>query len=153
DGRVTGLSWSWPSDLLFVIATPEIELATDFARQVLAAEIPRADAVFNLQRALLLVRALESGRYDLMRDALRDRWHQTARAMYVPGLAEALAIEHPSVLGAYLSGAGPSIAAIAAPGRHEEAADTLRRIYEDLRVPSTIRILAARPPVAVASTP
>ncbi len=38
-----------------------------------------ADAIFNLQRALLLVHALDSGRYDDLREALSDRWHQPAR--------------------------------------------------------------------------
>lgn len=148
DGGITALAWSWPADLLFVIGTPEAELETAFARQVLAPDIARADAIFNLQRALLLVRALESSRYDLLGEALRDRWHQPARAQYVPGLPEALAIDHPSVLGAYLSGAGPSLALVAAPGRHEEAADQLRQIYDRLDLSATVRILAARPPVA-----
>jgi homoserine kinase len=147
DGRILALSWTWPSDLAFVIGTPDTELETAFARQVLAPEISRADAVFNLQRALLLVRALESGRYDLLREALRDRWHQPARSRYVPGLADALAVQHESVLGAYLSGAGPSLALVAAPGRHEEAADQLRQVYDRLNLSATVRILAARPPV------
>ena len=43
----------------------------------------------NLQRALLLVRALETGDYDDIREALKDRWHQPARSALVPALAEA----------------------------------------------------------------
>ncbi|MCC7042368.1 MAG: homoserine kinase [Acidobacteria bacterium] len=148
DGRILTSAWAWPADLRFVVATPEAELETAFARKVLSPEIPRADAIFNLQRALLLVRALESGRYDHLREALRDRWHQPARARYVPGLQEALAIDHPSVLGVCLSGAGPSIALITTPARHTEAAAQLRQIYGTLGVPCTIRTLSARPPVA-----
>lgn len=148
DGRVLTSAWAWPPDLPFVVATPEAELETAFARKVLAPELPRADAIFNLQRALLLVRALDSGRYDHLHEALRDRWHQPARAGYVPGLAQALAIDHPSVLGVCLSGAGPSIAVIAAPGRQEDAARELQRVYDALGIPCTIRQLSARPPVA-----
>ena len=147
DGRILTSSWAWPSDLRFVVATPEAELETAFARKVLSPEIARADAIFNLQRALLLVRALETGRYDHLREALRDRWHQPARAQYVPGLREALALDHPSVLGVCLSGAGPSIALITTPARHTEAAAELRRIYGTLGVPCAIRTLSARPPV------
>ena len=145
DGRILTSAWRWPDDLRFVVATPEAELETAFARKVLAPQIDRKDAIFNLQRALLLVRALESGRYDHLREALRDRWHQPARAQYVPGLAAALALDHPSVLGVCLSGAGPSIAVLATDTA--AAADALRRIYAPLGVPCTIRILAARPPV------
>jgi len=147
DGRILTSAWAWPAELRLVVATPQVELETAFARKVLAPEIPRADAIFNLQRALLFVRALDSGRHDHLREALRDRWHQPARAQYVPGLTEALALDHPSVLGVCLSGAGPSIALIAAPGRHAEAAGQLQRIYDTLGVPCTIRTLSARPPV------
>ena len=110
DGRVTSRAWRWPADVQFVVATPGAELETSVARRMLPSSIPMKDAVFNLQRALLLVRALESGRYDDLREALRDRWHQPARQSSVPGLAEALALDHPAVLGVCLSGAGPSIA-------------------------------------------
>jgi len=148
DGRILTSAWPWPADLRFVVATPDAELETAFARKVLTPEIPRADAIFNLQRALLLVRALDSGRYDHLQEALRDRWHQPARAQYVPGLTQALALDHPSILGVCLSGAGPSIAVIAAPGRHPEATAALQHIYDTLGVPCTIRTLSARPPVA-----
>lgn len=148
DGRILTSAWPWPSDLRFVVATPKVELATAFARGVLPASIPRADAVFNLQRALLLIRALDSGRYDLLREALRDRWHQSARSQFVPGLPEALALDHPSIAGVCLSGAGPSIALIATPDRHDIAAGLLQGVYDRIGIACTIRILSARPPVA-----
>lgn len=145
DGRISTQAWRWPDDLRFVVATPEAELETAFARKVLPPQISRHDAVFNLQRALLLVRALDTGAYGDLREALRDRWHQPARQQYVPGLADALALDHPSVLGAYLSGAGPSIAVLATD-RHAEAAALLSDIYARLRVPCTIRTLSAHQP-------
>lgn len=148
DGRVLASSWAWPDDLRFVVATPEAELETKFARTVLAPEISRADAIYNLQRALLLVRALETRRYDLLREALGDRWHQPARMQFVPGLADILALEHPAVLGACLSGAGPSVAVLATDP--DAAAAEVRRVYDRLGMPYTIRILAARPPDAAA---
>ena len=146
DGRITTLAWEWPEDLSFIVATPDAELETAFARKVLPAQIDRRDAVFNLQRALLLVRAIDTRRYEHLREALRDRWHQPARQQYVPGLAEALALDHPAVLGVCLSGAGPSIAVLASD-RHEEAAALIGDIYTRLGVPCTIRTLSARQPV------
>lgn len=145
DGRITTCAWRWPTALRFVVATPSAELETAFARTVVPAEIPMKDAVFNLQRALLFVRALESGEYGHLREALRDRWHQPARARFVPGLAEALALDHPAVLGVCLSGAGPSIAVIASD-RAVEAGGLLGDIYRKLGVPCTIRTLAAYQP-------
>jgi homoserine kinase len=91
------------------------------------------------------VRALETGQYDDLREALKDRWHQPARAALVPGLPEALSIDHPSILGVCLSGAGPSVLALASPGRSEEAVAVVGDVYRRLNVPHTIRTLAAHP--------
>jgi homoserine kinase len=145
NGRVTSRAWRWPSDVRFVVATPGAELETSVARRMLPTSIPLKDAVFNLQRALLLVRALESGRYEDLREALRDRWHQPARQASVPGLAEALSLDHPALLGVCLSGAGPSIAALTA-GREAEVSELLGGIYTRLGLPCTIRCLSAHQP-------
>jgi homoserine kinase len=107
------LQWRWPDDVRLVVATPFTGLATSKARAALALSVSRKDAVFNLQRVLLLVHALQNGEYGLVREALQDRWHQPARAALVPHLAAALAIDDPDVLGTCLSGAGPSVAVLA----------------------------------------
>jgi homoserine kinase len=132
--------------LSVVVATPDAELETAFARKVLPASISRQDAVFNLQRALLLVRSLETRSFGDLAEAFRDRWHQPTRQQFVPGLADALANRHPAVLGVCLSGSGPSIAAFSS-GREAEAADLLGAVYQRLGLPCTIRTLAAHQPL------
>ena len=107
--------------------------------------MPLRDAVFNVQRALLLLRTLESGRYEDLREALRDRLHQPARAPLVPGLTEALALDDPAVLGVCLSGSGPSIVAFVTDGA-AAASERLRDIYRRLGVACTIRTLAVHQP-------
>jgi homoserine kinase len=154
DRGVLARSWRWPDEIRFVIATPEVALATDHARAVLSDSVPLGDAVANLQRALLFVRALETGDYADIREALEDRWHQPARSAMVPALSECLAIDHPAVLGVCLSGAGPSVLALAAPGRSEEAATVLGDVYRRLGVPHTVRNLAAfQPPIINPASP
>ena len=111
--EVQVLRWRWPEDLRLIVATPCAGLATSTARAALAPSVSRNDAVFNLQRVLSLVHALQHGEYERLRDALQDRWHQPARAALVPHLGAALAIDDPDVLGACLSGAGPSVAVLA----------------------------------------
>jgi len=150
DGRVLVSAWPCPPDLRFVVATPDAELETKVARGLLAAEIPLADAIFNLQRALLFVRALDTQQYGWLREAMRDRWHQPPRARFVPGLTEALALDEPAVLGVCLSGAGPSIAALATDPA--AAAAALQRVYDDVGLPCTIRTLPAHQPVAPSGT-
>jgi homoserine kinase len=150
DGRITARAWPWPAPIRFVVATPQLELDTGLSRRRLPREVGLSDAVFNLQRALLLVKALDTGRYEDLREALRDRWHQPARAPLVPGLAEALAIDDPAVLGVCLSGAGPSIVALATDGAARAAA-LLENVYRSLGVPCTIRTLEGHQPHADAS--
>ena len=143
NGRILARSWPWPEDIRFIVATPDFTLHTSNARAVLPESVPLADAVANLQRAVLLIRAIETAQYDDIREALHDRWHQPPRAALVPGLAESLAIEHPAVLGVCLSGAGPSVVALAAPGRADEAATVLGAVYDRLGLAHTLRNLAA----------
>jgi homoserine kinase len=136
------LRWEWPEDLRVIVATPFTGLATSKARAALAATIPRHDAVFNLQRVLSLVHALEAREYDRLREAFRDRWHQPARAALVPHLDAVLNIDDPDVLGACLSGAGPSVAVFA---RREFARieRVLQATCEAAGTPVTVRTLAA----------
>jgi len=139
---VHALRWEWPDDLRFVIATPFTGLATKKARAALPPTISRRDAVFNLQHVLSLVHALQNGDYDQLREALQDRWHQPARAALVPHLRAVLAIDDPDVLGAFLSGAGPSVAVVA---RRDFARleRLLQATCEAAGTPVTVRTLAA----------
>jgi homoserine kinase len=146
DGHYVARSSRWPEAVRLVVATPAAGLQTSRARGVVPKMMSLEDAVFNLQRALLFERALASGHYEDLREAMRDRWHQPARADLVPGLSEALAIDDPAVLGICLSGAGPSIVALAADGALRAAA-LLGDLYKRLGVPCTIRTLSAHQPI------
>ena len=135
------LQWAWPAEVQLVVATPAVGLATAKARAALPAALSRADAIFNLQRVLSLVHALQSREYERIREAVKDRWHQPARASLVPLLREALAMDDPSVLGVFLSGAGPSVAVMASRdfARLEQR---LLSMYERAGMSATIRTLA-----------
>jgi homoserine kinase len=135
------LRWQWPDDLRLVVATPFTGLATSTARAALEPVVPREDAVFNLQRVLALVHALQHGEYDRLRESLRDRLHQPARAALVPHLGAVLDIDDPDVLGACLSGAGPSVAVLARSNL-TRVAQLLRSACEAAGCPVAIRTLA-----------
>ena len=134
------LRWSWPQDLRLVVATPVVGLATAKARAALPREVPRGDAIFNMQRVLALVHALQQGHYDRLREAVKDRLHQTARSSLVPLLRDALALEDPDMLGAFLSGAGPSVALLTR-GDATHVARRLSSMYERAGVDATVRTL------------
>ncbi len=96
----------WP--LLLVV--PEAVLSTEEARRVLPGEYSRADAVSNVQNAMLLLAALAQGRSDLLGSALEDRIHQPYRAPLCPLLPALQKLAGGNgVLGVALSGAGPSV--------------------------------------------
>ena len=108
-----------------------------------AANVSRADAVHNLQRTALFVAALEERRYELLWDAMQDRLHQTARQSLIPGLAEALAMPRmPGLLGVALSGAGPSVIALATD-RFDEIGKAIARCFEKHGLAPTVRHLEA----------
>lgn len=146
EGRVIARTSRWPDAIVFVAATPGVALATIDARRALPDAYSRADAVFNLQRALLFVRAVQDGEPGLIREALRDRWHQPYRAPLVPGLEEALALQHPTLLGICLSGSGPTVLALCRGGT-AGVATLLSEIYRRRDLPVEIRTLAAHQPV------
>jgi homoserine kinase len=142
DGHVIARSTPWPKGVHFVTATPNVALATSDARRVLPDSISRSDAVFNLQRALLLLHAVQAGEPDLIREALGDRWHQPFRARLVPGLDEALALRHPHLLGVCLSGSGPTVLALCT-GAMDDISAMLADVYRRREITAKIRVLAA----------
>lgn len=103
----------WPR---FVAWIPDAKLSTHHARGVLPDMVSRADAIYNLSRAALLVAALSAGQWDVLGEALNDRLHQNQRAALVPGWSEiSAAARAGGAAGATLSGAGPTILAWVAP--------------------------------------
>lgn len=96
----------WP----LLLAIPAQSLATEEARRVLPAQYSRTDAVTNVQNSMLLLAALAQGRHDLLAEALDDRIHQPYRAPLCPLLPSLQELKgKQGVLGAALSGAGPSV--------------------------------------------
>ncbi|HWR14371.1 MAG TPA: homoserine kinase [Terriglobales bacterium] len=140
DGSAYAAQFHWPEQLQFVVLTPDVALATSESRRVLPTMVPRSDAVFNLQRMALLLQLLQSGNFSLLRQALSDRLHQPFRQALVPGLEQALHLEHESVLGVCLSGAGPSIVAFAERD-HEVVAKLLASCVEKSGIDFEVRTL------------
>ncbi len=115
----------WP----LLLAIPEQPLSTEEARRVLPKSYSRADAVTNIQNSMLLLTGFIQGRPDLVSAGLADRIHQPYRAPLcplLPCLQELRGRE--GVLGAALSGAGPSVLVFLDP---EAKVRTARRLVED----------------------
>ena len=121
DGRPRSVRLAIHPSLSAVVCVPKFELATKTARAALPPKVPLADAVYNSSRALLLARALETGRTQYLSEYMNDRLHQPYRAKLVPGLREALdAARAAGSVGAALSGSGPTVFAFVTGDRGDD---------------------------------
>lgn len=140
DGGVIAVKKRWPSDLRIIIVSPHAPMETTQARAALPDVVRRADAVHNLQRAALFGAALEEHTYDLLWEAMQDRLHQSYRRMLCPGLAEALATPPlPGLVGLALSGAGPSVLALATD-HFNEISDAIKAPFRRNGIETTVYV-------------
>ncbi len=141
----------WP----LLLAVPEQRLSTEEARLVLPAQYSRADAVTNVQNSMFLLAAFTQGRPDLLSVALDDRIHQPYRAALCPLLPSLQELKgKDGILGAALSGAGPSVLIFLDPRAAQQksrklVADHLsrNRLTAEL-LPTSITLRGARLAVA-----
>ena len=110
------------------VVVPDFDLPTSKARAVLPTCYSKEDAIFNVQRAALLIAALATGTVSAFPAALEDRFHQPYRAPLVPGLEEILRLRAPGLLGCALSGAGPSILVFFEKG-YEQVCDLVCQVF------------------------
>ncbi len=101
-----------PRDLHAIVVVPQLRSRNRTRTRAAAGAVRQSRRRLQLQRAALLGAALASGNWSVLREAMRDRVHQPHRAAVIPGLAEALAVDAPELLGIALSGAGPSVLAL-----------------------------------------
>ena len=116
--RVTSASVEPPAAWRAVLFIHDHALSTKFARKILPKKISRADAVYNIGRASLLAFAFLTENPELLGVGMQDRLHQPYREHLVEGMPELLAAaRNAGASGAALSGAGPSLFALAPSAR------------------------------------
>jgi homoserine kinase len=141
----------WP----LLLAVPEQSLSTKEARLVLPAQYSRADAVTNVQNSMLLLAAFTQGRPELLSSALEDHIHQPYRAALCPLLPCLQELKgKDGILGAALSGAGPSVLIFLDPRRTLQKTRRLvavhlirNRLVAEL-IPTSITLRGARSSLA-----
>ncbi len=110
--RVHRVEVNAPSMPQVVVFIPPFKMPTKEARAALPAVVSMESAVFNVGRTALLVAALGAGRFEALDQATRDALHQSPRTSIfaaMPALIESA--RQAGALGAWLSGAGSTIAA------------------------------------------
>ena len=114
DGSVTAASVPVPDGLNAVLFIPDVPMPTEQARGLLADDVRREDAVYNMGRVALLVRAFATGDLAHLATATEDRLHQPERQTIFPAMKNIFrAALGAGALGVFLSGAGSSVLALA----------------------------------------
>ena len=98
------------SDLKFCALIPDFEVSTGEARKILPKLVDHKDAVFNVSRAVVLLKALETGDIDMINLALKDKLHQRYRGSLIHEYDEIKAIcEDAGRPALFISGSGPTL--------------------------------------------
>lgn len=133
-------------EVAMVLGIPDFEVSTAEARRVLPSEYSRTDAIFNMAHLGLLLRGLETGNPEWLRMALKDRIHQPYRKSLMHGFEE---IQREAIaVGAYgvvVSGAGPTLLAIAHPDHTQKIAQVMGATWDKLSIQSIVKVLSIDP--------
>ena len=120
-----------PANLKVAVAVPNFAVSTTAARRALPEQVPHRDAVFNVGRSGLLLGALATGEYDLLRVAMQDRLHQPYRSHLIPGLEDVIeAALKSGAYGACLSGSCPTVLAFSPKPEATRIASAMRAAFE-----------------------
>lgn len=96
--------------LKFCALIPNFETSTKEARKILPKKVDFSDAVFNVSRVSVLLKALEEGKMDIISVALRDKLHQMQRATLIHECDDVTAICIADGSRAiFISGSGPTL--------------------------------------------
>lgn len=108
----------WNPAVKAVVAIPTIRLSTSEARRAMPRSIPISDAVMNLGALTLLLQGLRTGNGDLIADGMHDRIHEPYRwGLIQGGRSVREAAMEAGAWGCVISGAGPSLLALAPEDR------------------------------------
>jgi homoserine kinase len=133
------IRFPWAAEIKCIAIIPDFEVSTAKARSVLPESYSKADVIYNMQRVALLTSALGQSppNADMIYDGMQDKVHQPYRKGLIPGLTDILHSvtpnSHPGLLGICLSGAGPTILALATDNFEKIAQYLIGRLVEEYK--------------------
>jgi homoserine kinase len=126
-----------PSAIRFVVVLPGMEIETRFARSVLPEMIPLKDAKSNWANTAALVAAVARGNLADFGRAVDDQVVEPVRSRLIPGFADVKrAALEAGAFGCSISGAGPSLFAVAAAETAERVALAMQAAFQRHGLPS-----------------
>ena len=119
------------SPMTITVVLPDFYFPTKAAREILPEYVLRQDAIFNVSRAVLVVKSLETGDLTLLGEVMEDALHQPYRLPLIPGaLAAMQAARQAGASAVALSGAGPSLIAFSRQPANAGIGLAMQRAFE-----------------------
>jgi len=113
-GQELPLRFEVDSSLKFILLIPDFEIKTEFARNVLPESMSWRGAVESCTNACRITAAFAARDYPSLRGAFTDALHQPFRQKFIPHFNKVVqAALGAGALGAFLSGSGPTMIALA----------------------------------------
>ena len=132
----------WHQEIIPVVAIPNFELSTEAARSVLPSEYSRSDAIFNISRMGLLLRALATNNGEWLQVALEDKIHQPYRKSLIRGYdAVKSAAIASGAYGMVISGAGPTLLALTNPDKVKTVVTAMSEAWAAIDVEAQVQPL------------
>ncbi len=117
--------------MAITVVFPDFYFPTKAAREILPEYVLRQDAIFNLSRSVLVIKALEEGDLSLLGEVMEDSLHQPYRLPLIPGALEAMqAARKAGASGVALSGAGPSLIAFSGQPADSRIGKAMKQAFE-----------------------
>ncbi len=115
--------------LAVVTCSPNFQVLTQQARQILPREISLRDAVVNIENVAALVAALIEGDFEALRYVTGDRLHERYRAGLIPGYEDVRkAALGAGALSFNISGSGPTVFSFAT-GNMQEIGEAMEKAF------------------------
>lgn len=133
-----------PAELVFVVASPSVELLTKESRGALPAALPYFDAVRSINSATYLTAAFATGDFEKLRHAVGDFMHEPYRLPKIPGAAASIAAGNAAgALTGWLSGSGSSVLCVSRVAQADAVAAAMKAAFAREGIASEVRVLAA----------
>ncbi len=129
------------STLSIVACSPNFQVLTKQARQILPKEVPLKDAVVNIENVASLIAALMEGDIEALRYVTGDRLHEQYRAALIPGFESVKdAALGAGALSFNISGSGPTVFSFATD-HEKQIGDAMVNAFSARGISSTYEIM------------
>ena len=122
-----------------VIAVPDYSLSTVSAREVLPEKVRLEEAVYNISHTVALMQVFREGKYESLKETMKDKLHQVHRLPLLPGAEYAMQSACTTgAFGSSLSGAGPGVIAFTTRKLAQTVGDAMQSAYQQSSISSRI---------------